>query len=285
MLLYLGLHPRADPRNLPNDQTFTAVGRNLAERNGATFGQFRNGRELLERVASAEGGIEKCVIFAHGTPDGIGWFNGNAGAGIYWTLRAARYWTTPERFAEAIGEKLTENPIIGLAACSCATGRRAYRDYFSSERGRRPNPERQLLDRYTDGALDSFAANMRDALVPYRPNVEVRAHKTPGHTTYNPFGMTFRGPAGSPGEVLATSSLARLDEEPLFTYSQRWDATFSGEAAQEWILGGSSPTGATNGQSLARIDEIDNSIPNSPDDISAGLGGSVTNVEGILNGS
>lgn len=145
------------------------------------------------------GRLSRVVIIAHGGPD---WFFDRS--------------LTTARLGGALGPRLTEGAIVGLAGCS--TGRSP----------RMPNVWDAAA--FGPGGADSYAAELRDAIRaaggPYLG--EVRAHTLVGHVTANSSGREFAfARVGQPGEPW----------KPVGIDWQYWVDTKTGLPAHEWIIG------------------------------------------------
>lgn len=264
MYVYFALHPNANPNHL-GDAEFSLMATRLArggriettsreanrlgfesgaiefeEPTGADVHIFRNGQQILEGLSSyPPRSIEKLVIFAHGSPQSLGWGGARGGGGIHTDSRISG-WIRMDVFIRMAGPKLTENCIVGLAGCTTGLSLRLFQEW-ARRRSAGANVDTQVvLHHYERGDEDSLAGVMRDGLVQYCPGIEIRAHKIRGHTTFNPNANYFRAPAGSPGIPYCSEVMGEPPEvgSDLVGYHQQWTGRFLGREATEWIIGG-----------------------------------------------
>jgi hypothetical protein len=288
-IVYLVLDPNADPnptlgRN--NERTFNTVARTLAPQNSAEIVMFANGAQAIQGMSRFDR-IDRLVIFAHGAPSWIGWGSRRHGGGGIHSTRRAGGWKMASRFASAVGPKLVNGCIVGLAACTCGMPPSEWRIATEIDKeskgvsrriqaagGRSSAPielRRRLNQLNTDligaqfgtNGVGSFAYILRNELVNAGAvGIEVRAHTWKGHTTHNPLMISFSGNLNSPGVQVSYAEYGRelTGREMLQWKSRRGE--WHGERAQEWIIGGPSPEGAVamanalGGTSVASVDPI-----------------------------
>jgi hypothetical protein len=278
-IVYLHLDGNADPRpsgGRNNERTFGGLAEHLGRQVGASIHSFSTGREVLQHLARYER-IERLIIFAHGGPSKIGWLRGG---GISSTQRAGG-WKNVTQMAEVLAPRLAPNTIIGLAACTCGITPSDWRRSKELLRERNEavrtgarnrvslNLEYNRLSQFASSGVGSIAYNMRDAMLNGgAQGVEVRAHLWAGPATTNPHCISFRPPARSPGILLADSFVSTSNNERLtWNWMQEFRRHWTGERAQEWILGGPSPENVTPPSSMAASD-----MANSISVTSTGLG-------------
>jgi len=262
MYLYVHLAPNANPAVVENEFRIQARGAAFGHRQsgkyndagrlimagyereatGATVQPFATGADMLSVIAQYNN-IEKFIVFAHGAPQWIGW----QGRGGIHVRREGNSFRSVAQLAQVLSPKLTENAIIGLAACSCGMGQAEWRQFFQREGGnyvlQGQSYDVQRVERqYMEGATDSFAALLRDALVDAgSSSFEIRAHKIRGGTTANPNCVYFRPGRGTPGNIVAVDVLGPPDGNDARTLGQfrrDWNSQFLGLEANNWIIGG-----------------------------------------------
>lgn len=245
MNLFFYLEPDADPRKAPaGEGAFRGWARSYGARFQATVSGFRIGQQILDVVATSSN-IERVIIFAHGFPDHIGFQGVNPeGGGISsrpFSPRAVPSYSKLRDFCLLLGPRLAPQPIIGLAACTCAISNAEWRD-----KAKRPDETPQdhiYRTQYADGGADSFAGLIRDYLCPFQPGVEVRAHKTSGTAHANPSLAFFRSPARSVGRGLCVALRGAMPADHQNLWFQSWRQEWTGEVAAQYITGGPAPAG------------------------------------------
>lgn len=208
---------------------------------GADIHFFTTGQEILDRLANyPERSIEKLIIFAHGGPQSIGWGGQRGGGGIHNAIYHLSGWKHISHFARLAGPRLTENCILGLAGCTTGLSIAQYREWRDRRAsGVAVTSEEEIAYRFARGDQDSLAGTLRDVLVRSCPGIEVRAHKTRGHTTFNPNVNYFRAPANSPGIPYADDVMGPVGSgDNVIRHHGSWRSQFSGMEATEWIVGG-----------------------------------------------
>ncbi len=246
-ILYLYLDANADPHpgtSRNNEAEFGRIAVALASSHRADARSFQTGQNILDIIAQYNR-IERLVIFAHGHPEGIGWSERGSGGGIHDRRRAGGYLRT-DAFALAVASRLAPNTIVGLAACSCGSSQTEYDRAKALAKTR--SSEAFGLVRADAAGVGSFAYNLRDKLMTFGARgVEVRAHVWSGHTTRNPWILTFSSPPRSPGVALIRTVSPEPTDGNRMTWFRDFNRRWNGDLAQEYIIGGPAPDNISAG--------------------------------------
>jgi hypothetical protein len=195
---------------------------------------LHTGREFVELAARFDRhSVDQVVVCAHGGPD--------------WLLHPRTGIAINARFPElgqvdiaaavaAWSPVMTHKVLWSLCACLCARSPawwlRRFVGYVGSTWGPRS---------YQRGGQASFAARLRDMLVWYSHDPDVRAHRTAGDLVGNPILSQHTGPAAALSWPLCALA---LPEVPVTIGFRRWWVrTVKGKLAERWLLGDDSAVG------------------------------------------
>ena len=192
-------------------------GRNRGERL-----PIRDGKSVLDTVrCQHDRSLDRVVVCCHGYQDRL--------VRAFWGVHSDRgkaalpKWCSLDQLCATLGPKLLQQDVVvSLAACNAA---------------RDPDvPKGWGAEAYVDGGARSFAALLRDGLLPHCPEVVVLGHTQAGHTTGNPSGREFRAPAGSPGRGILPMAWG-ADAPESATLRRQWANRVKGAMAERWMMG------------------------------------------------